>query len=139
MFLSKPFLCLLCSKTYSTKSSLLSHETRKHPHNRTVPHSSCFELPSSWCLCQFCSIFLANVKSRLHTHRSAQGFNQFTVHCPENLFYYVFHQEPGFEYQSAQRKYKCAFKGQDGYQRIGYIFAHPAWGEKKQRWEVRLE
>ncbi|CAG8814706.1 7531_t:CDS:1, partial [Racocetra fulgida] len=48
--------------------------------------------------------------------------------------------EPGFEYQVAQRKYKCTYKGRDGYQRIGYIFAHPAWGEKttKTGSEVRV-
>ncbi|CAG8854087.1 3889_t:CDS:2, partial [Gigaspora margarita] len=56
------------------------HETKKHPHNRVVPHSFDFELPS-------------NLK-------------QFTLHCPKNLFYYVFHQELGFEYQPAQQKYK---------------------------------
>jgi len=130
---SKPFNCLLCSKTYSTRRSLISHETKKHTCNRVVPHSSGFELPSSWCLCQFRSVFLANVKSRLHSHRTAQGFKQFTIHCPENLFFYVFHQEPGFEYRLTQRKYKCIYKGKEGYQKIGYIFAHPGWGEKKTK------
>ncbi|CAG8837558.1 21937_t:CDS:1, partial [Gigaspora margarita] len=33
----------------------------------------------------------------------------------------------------AQQKYKCTYKGRDGYQRIGYIFAHPAWSEKKTK------
>ncbi|CAG8463824.1 32712_t:CDS:2 [Racocetra persica] len=63
---------------------------------------------------EFQSIFLANVKSCLHTHRSAQGSKQFT--------------------------YKCTYKEQDGYQKIGYIFAHPAWGEKttKTGSEVRV-
>ncbi|CAG8700401.1 2810_t:CDS:1, partial [Cetraspora pellucida] len=97
------------------------------------PHSPGFELPSSWCLCQFRSIFLANIKSRLLAHRSAQGFKQFTIHCPENLFYYVFHQELNFEYQSSQRRYNCMYKGREGYQRIGYIFTHPGWGIKKTK------
>ncbi|CAG8767146.1 15330_t:CDS:2 [Gigaspora margarita] len=104
---TKPFSCLLCPKTYLTRKSLLAHETKKHPHNHVVPHSLGFELPS-------------NLK-------------QFTLHCPKNLFYYVFHQELGFEYQPAQRKYKCIYKGRDGYQRIGYIFAHPDWGKKKTK------
>ncbi|CAG8731960.1 15369_t:CDS:2, partial [Cetraspora pellucida] len=82
-------------KTYSTGKSLRSHEVNKHPRNHVVPHSSEFELPSSWCLCQFRSVFLANVKSCLYTHWSAQGLKQFTIHCHENLFYYVFYQELG--------------------------------------------
>ncbi|CAG8778762.1 15225_t:CDS:1, partial [Cetraspora pellucida] len=40
---------------------------------------------------------------------------------------------PSFEYWSAQRKYKCTYKRRDGYQKIGYIFAHPCWGEKKTK------
>jgi len=115
---TKPFPCLLCPKTYLTRKSLLAHETKKHPHNRVVPHSLGFELPSSWCLCQFRLVFLANVKSRLHTHRTSQDLKQFTLHCPENLFYYVFYQEPGFEYQPAQRKYKCIYKGKDGFKEL---------------------
>ncbi|CAG8729643.1 13364_t:CDS:2, partial [Racocetra persica] len=71
-----------------------------------MPHGTCFELPSSWYLCQFRSIFLVNVKSCLHTYRSAQGSKQFIIHYPENLFYYVFHQEPGFKYQVTQQNEK---------------------------------
>ena len=45
----------------------------------------------------------------------------------------MFHQEPGFEYRLTQRKYKCIYKEKEGYQKIGYIFAHPGWGEKKTK------
>src|SRR5437868_3569655 len=95
---TKPFSCLLCPKTYLTRKSLLAYEMKKYPNNYVVPHSLGFELPSSWCLCQFQSVFLANVKFHLHTYRSFQDLKQFTLHCSENLFYYVFYQEPGFKY-----------------------------------------
>ncbi|RHZ86775.1 hypothetical protein Glove_46g55 [Diversispora epigaea] len=88
----KPFPCYLCNCSYLSKSSLSSHEKKKHNENRIVPHY------------QYFSYIPEDIK------------------FPEGLFYFLFSNESGFSYRPSIRKYYCIFKGESGYKRIGTIF-----------------
>ena len=46
---------------------------------------------------------------------------------PENIFVYLFQNEPLFRYNSALRKYRCIFKGEAGELRLKQILNYEHW------------
>ncbi|RHZ89223.1 hypothetical protein Glove_17g30 [Diversispora epigaea] len=129
-FREKPFPCYLCNCSYSSKSSLSSHENKKHKENRIVPHYQYFSYISEGIVKHFRAAFLQDVDSKLSFHRTTEGIKKFQWKFPEDLFYFLFLNELGFLYKPSIRKYYCVFKGESGYKQIGIIFRCKVWGKK---------
>ncbi|RHZ80317.1 hypothetical protein Glove_137g175 [Diversispora epigaea] len=132
-FRNKPFPCYLCNCSYSSKSSLSSHEKKKHNENHLVPHFQYFSHISEGIINHFRAAFLQDVDSKLSFHRTTEGIKRFQWKFPESLFYFLFSSEPGFSYKPSIRRYYCIFKGKSGYKQIGIIFTCEVWGKKKNK------
>src|SRR5690349_4478417 len=139
MFLSKSFLYLLCFKTYLTKNFLLSHEAKKYSHNCIVPHSTCFELPSSWCLYQFWSIFLANIKSHLHTHAQLKAPNNSPCIALKTFFIICFTRNQNLNIRWPNESINVHIKDEMSTKELGISSRILLGVKKQQRQEVRLE
>ncbi|RHZ80522.1 hypothetical protein Glove_91g22 [Diversispora epigaea] len=129
----KPFPCYLCNCSYLSKSSLSSHEKKKHNENRIVPHYQYFSYIPEDIVNHFRASFLQDVDSKLGFHRTTEGIKKFQWKFPEGLFYFLFSNESGFSYRPSIRKYYCIFKGESGYKRIGTIFRCEVWGKKQNK------
>ncbi|RIB04827.1 hypothetical protein C2G38_2221302 [Gigaspora rosea] len=79
--------CQLCQELFSSRKELVAHERIRHQNNKTIPHC-----------------------------KHSIGAKQFSINAyPENIFVYLFENEPSFRYSPVQRKYSCFFQGEAGY------------------------
>ncbi|RHZ77771.1 hypothetical protein Glove_173g9 [Diversispora epigaea] len=105
-FHNKPFPCYLCNCSYSSKSSLSSHEKKKHNENRLVPHFQYFSHIFEGIINHFRTTFLQDVDSKLSFHRTTEGIKRFQWKFPER---------------------------KSGYKQIGIIFTCEVWGRKQNK------
>ena len=134
---TKPFPCLLCPKTYLTRKSLLAHETKKHPHNHVVPHSLGFELPSSWCLCQFQSVFFVNVSPVfILTEHPKISSNSLYI-APKTFFIMFFTKSQVSNINQLSGNISVYIREEMGIKELAISLRIPIGAKKKPKWEVR--
>jgi hypothetical protein len=122
------FKCYLCQKKFSLQKQLLSHERTKHRNNKTIPHQHLLFQPSLEQLVSYQNTFIILIKKRLGFNRHSVGSKRLSINVfPENVFIYLFQNEPLFRYSSALRKYRCMFKGQAGEVRLKQILNYEHW------------
>lgn len=121
-------ICSLCQETFSLRKQLLTHERTKHRNNKTVPHLHLLIQPSFEQLVSYQDAFIILIKKRLGFSRHSVGSKRLSINVfPENVFVYLFQNEPSFRYNSALRKYHCTFKGEAGEGRLKQILNYEYW------------
>src|SRR5688500_9743951 len=91
------FSCYLCQKTFYLRKQLLTHEGTRHRNNKTIPHLHLLTQPSSDQLISYQDAFIIFVKKRLGFNRHSVGYKWLSVNVfPENVFIYLFQNEPSF-------------------------------------------
>ncbi|CAG8734384.1 4517_t:CDS:2, partial [Dentiscutata erythropus] len=78
---TKPFQCLLCNKSYTNKTSLVTHERKFHNQNIIVPHYHILFTPLYSSYCHFRGLFIDTIQSQLGSHRATEGKKKVQVHC----------------------------------------------------------
>ncbi len=120
--------CYLCQKTFFSRKHLLTHERTKHRNNKTIPHLNLLLQPSFEQLVSYQDAFIILIKKRLGFNRHSVGSKRLLINVfPENVFVYLFQNEPSFRYNSALRKYRCSFKGEAGEKRLKQILNYEYW------------
>ncbi|RGB25043.1 hypothetical protein C1646_772283 [Rhizophagus diaphanus] len=72
--------------------------------------------------------FIVLIKKRLDFNRHSVGSKRLSISVfPENVFVYLFQNEPSFRYNSALQKYHCIFKGEAGEGRLKQILNYEYW------------
>ncbi len=124
--------CCLCQETLPSRKQLLIHERTKHRNNKTIPHHSLLLQPSSEQLIFYQDAFIILIKKRLGFNRHSVGFKRLSINAfPENIFVYLFQDEPSFRYNSALRKYCCIFKDKMGEERLKQILNYEYWNYRQ--------
>ncbi|CAB4408365.1 unnamed protein product [Rhizophagus irregularis] len=131
----KKTTCSLCQFTDNstilyTKNKLSLHQRQLHPNNRVVPHiqQSVLDSISDTQVRSFWSSLLVRIEKKLSYHRSKSGVRQLICEpFNEELFVKIFSNEESFTYIPYLKKYKCAFTGEAGYNRLGYLFDCKDW------------
>ena len=125
-------ICFLCQKTLSSREQLLSHERTKHRNNKTIPHLHLLSRPSFEQLVTYQDAFIILIKKRLGFTRHSVGPKRLSINIfPENIFVYLFQSEPSFRYNSVLRKYRYAFKGEEGESRLKQILNYEYWNSQQ--------
>ncbi|RHZ63502.1 hypothetical protein Glove_329g10 [Diversispora epigaea] len=116
------FQCYLCQTILTSRKQLLSHERTKHKNNKTIPHLHLLIQPSFEQLISYQNAFIILIKKRLGFSRHSIRQKRLLINVfPENIFIHLFQSEPSFRYNSALRKYRCIFKGEEGEKRLKQI------------------
>ena len=122
------FSCCIYQKSFSLRKQLLTHERTKHRNNKTIPHLHLLLQPSFEQLVSYQDAFIILIKKRLGYSRHSLGSKRLSINAfPENVFVYLFQNEPSFRYNSALRKYRCTFKGEEGEGRLKQILNYEHW------------
>ena len=122
------FNCCLCQETFSLRKQLLTHERTKHRNNKIIPHLHLLLQPSFEQLVFYQDAFIILIKKRLGFNRHSVGSKRLSINAfPENVFVYLFQNEPSFRYKSALQKYCCTFKGEAGEGRLKQILNYEYW------------
>src|SRR5215469_12881141 len=94
--------CCLCQEDFLSQKQLLVHERTKHRNNKTIPHLHLFLQPSFEQLVSYQDAFIILIKKRLGFNRHSVGSKWLSINIfPENIFVYLFQNEPLFRYNSA--------------------------------------
>src|SRR6266496_2441904 len=95
--------CCLCQETLPSRKQLLIHERTKHRNNKTIPHHSLLFQPSSEQLIFYQDAFIILIKKRLGFNRHSVRFKRLSINAfPENIFVYLFQDEPSFSWTQAE-------------------------------------
>ena len=122
------FSCCICQKSFSLRKQLLTHKRTKHRNNKTIPHLHLLLQPSLEQLVSYQDAFIILIKKRLGYSRHSLGSKRLSINAfPENVFVYLFQNEPSFRYNSVLRKYRCTFKGEEGEERLKQILNYEHW------------
>lgn len=128
------FRCCLCQETFLSRKQLLTHERTKHKNNKTIPHLHLLLQPSFEQLISYQDAFIILIKKRLGFNRHAVGSKRLVINVfPENVFVYLFQNEPSFRYNSVLRKYRCTFKGEAGENRLKQILNYQHWSYRQDQ------
>src|SRR2546429_9371503 len=93
--------CYLCKEAFFSRKQLLTHERTKHRNNKTIPHLHLLLQPSFEQLASYQDAFIILIKKRLGFNRHAVGSKWLVINVfPENVFIYLFQNEPSFRYNS---------------------------------------
>ncbi|CAG8616486.1 5425_t:CDS:2, partial [Gigaspora rosea] len=93
----------LCQELFSSRKELVAHERIRHRNNKTIPYRKLLTQPP--------------LDQRLGFNRHLIGAKQFSINAfPENIFVYLFENEPSFRYSPVQRKYSCFFQSEADYE-----------------------
>jgi hypothetical protein len=124
--------CSLCQQIFSSKDKLSIHERKKHRNNKVIPHRTSLVLPSFEHIVYYQDAFIVLVKKRLGFNRRSIGSKRLSIEAfPENVFVYLFENEPTFRYSPVQRKYYCHFQGKFGEERLKQILNYEYWSYKQ--------
>src|SRR5260364_31421 len=111
--------CQLCQELFSSRKELVAHERIRHRNNKTIPHRKLLTQPSLDQVTFYQDAFIVLIKKHLGFNRHSIGAKQFSINAfPENIFVYLFENEPSFRYSPVQQKYSCFFQGEAGEQRL---------------------
>jgi len=126
------FKCCICQETFSLRKILITHERTKHRNNKTIPHLHLLLQPSYEQLVSYQDAFIILIKKRLSYSRHSLGYKRLSINAfPENVFIYLFQNEPSFRYNSALRRYRCTFKGEAGEGRLKQILNYEHWNQRQ--------
>ncbi|CAG8813315.1 19087_t:CDS:1, partial [Racocetra persica] len=120
--------CLLCGESFASRKKHSVHKRTKHRNNKIIPQRHLFPQPSLSQITYYQNAFIVLLKKRLGFSRHSVGNKKILINAfPENIFIFLFENEPTFRYNSAQKKYKCKFEGESGAQRLKQIFNYKYW------------
>ncbi|CAG8643174.1 8849_t:CDS:2, partial [Scutellospora calospora] len=111
---------------------LVIHERIKHRNNKIIPHRYSLIQPSLEQIMFYQDAFIVLIKKCLGFNRHSIGTKQVSINAfPENIFVYLFENEPSFRYSPVQRKYFCLFQGEVGEQRLKQLVNYDYWNVRQ--------
>lgn len=126
--IEKPFSCILCGNNYKNRGTLVSHEVKKHPTNRSVPRLS---FSRSEDILMFRNSILMSIRNKLTFRTSNIGKKSFSL-CPfpENVFVFLFNSTSSFHYSPAKRVYCSSYVNISGKRLLEQLFNFVGWDFK---------
>lgn len=120
--------CQLCQAIFPSRKELVAHKRIKHRNNKTIPHRKLLIQPPLEQVTFYQDALIVLIKKRLGFNRHSIGAKQVSINAfPENIFVYLFENEPSFRYSPVQRKYSCFFQGEDGELRLKQLVNYDNW------------
>ncbi|CAG8488880.1 20534_t:CDS:2, partial [Gigaspora rosea] len=94
--------CQLCNEIFSLRKKLVIHERIKHQNNKTIPHHYLLNQPPLEQIIFYQDAFIVLIKNHLGFNRHSIGTKQVSINAfSENIFVYIFENEPSFRYSEA--------------------------------------
>src|SRR5260364_429216 len=95
--------CQLCQESFFTRKELVIHERTRHRNNKIIPHCYLLIQPPFEQIMIYQDAFVILFKKRLGFNRHSVGAKQVSINTfPENIFVYLFENEPSFRYSPVQ-------------------------------------
>ncbi|CAG8678270.1 6494_t:CDS:2 [Cetraspora pellucida] len=124
--------CQLCNEIFSSRKKLVIHERIRHRNNKIIPHRYLLTQPPLEQIIFYQDAFIVLIKKRLGFNRHSIGTKQVSINAfPENIFVYLFENEPSFRYSPVQQKYSCSFQGEAGEQRLKQLVNYDYWNVRQ--------
>ncbi|CAG8572591.1 33280_t:CDS:1 [Racocetra persica] len=124
--------CQLCQEIFSSRKKLVTHKRIKHRNNKIIPHCNLLIQPLLEQITFYQDAFIVLVKKCLGFNRHSIGAKQVSIHAfSENIFIFLFENEPSFRYSPVQQKYSCFFQGEAGEQRLKQLVNYDNWNVRQ--------